>query len=64
MDTAKDITKEDFEILRNLGTNRWQSRADQRRDEGVLYRLSQRPKVCPVCEDSACEVKSAECGKG
>jgi len=21
-----------------------------------------KPKVCPVCEDSACEVKSFECG--
>lgn len=22
------------------------------------------PKVCPVCEDSACETKSIKCGKG
>ena len=21
-----------------------------------------KPKVCPICEDSACEVKSFECG--
>lgn len=21
------------------------------------------PNVCPVCQDSACEVKSSECGK-
>ena len=21
------------------------------------------PRVCPVCEDSACQIKSLECGK-
>ncbi len=26
--------------------------------------LADAPKVCPVCEDSACETKSMKCGRG
>ena len=27
------------------------------------YRSALEARVCPVCEDSACETKSMECGK-
>lgn len=29
----------------------------------ILSKIEGKPNVCPVCEDSACEVKSEECGK-
>ena len=38
-------------------------KADQYEQVGK-YRALLCAKPCPVCEDSACETKSAECGKG
>ena len=33
-------------------------------EQWFAYQLEQqdKPRVCPVCEDAACEIKSSECG--
>lgn len=29
----------------------------------LQHRRSEKPALCPVCKDAACETKSMECGK-